>query len=104
MTVGGGAEEEKKICPDSARIIATLPSPERQREALRDAIANDLKREAVERLVARMKGLTKKARTKLVKLKLEGVQMVASNPTLERTASLRRKASAGGGPQVCQGW
>lgn len=102
------AEEGMKICPDSARIIATLPSPEQQREALRDAIAHDLKREAVERLVARMKGITKKARTKPVKVKLDGVQMVASNPTLEGLqafgerllAAVRRCVKDGDGVEI----
>ena len=77
------AEEEKRICPDSARIIATLPTAEQQREALKDAIAHDLKRDAVERLVARIKGVPQKAKAKPLKLKLDGVQMVASNPTLD---------------------
>jgi ParB-like chromosome segregation protein Spo0J len=99
------AEESKAICPDSARIIATLRSPDQQREALKEALARNLTREAVERLVARMKGSPKKTKAKPLKLKLDGVQMVASNATLDGLqafteqllAALRKLAKDGDG-------
>lgn len=70
------AEESKVICPDSARLIATLRSHGQQKEALKETIAHNLKRDAVERLVARMKGFTKKGKSKPVKIYVDGVTLL----------------------------
>ncbi len=71
------AEEAKRICPDVARLISTLPKEEMQREALQQAISRDLKRDTVENIVTRMKGAKRPRTAKPVKAKADGVTLVA---------------------------
>jgi ParB/RepB/Spo0J family partition protein len=70
------AEEDKTICQDVARIIATLPQ-DRQPAALVQVIEHDMKRDAVEKLVANIKGTKPAKHDKPIKVRTpKGVQAV----------------------------
>ena len=58
-----------KLCGDVARIIASLPTPEMQKELAERVQRNDMRRDAVERVAAAMRGSKPKGKPKDKKIK-----------------------------------
>ncbi len=76
--------EKRTVCRDVARLIATLPSHEQQRDALDMAILNRMNREAVDELVQRLKGTVDRASKPLRGKTPGGLEYVLPKGDLER--------------------
>ena len=85
------------LSPRAAYSLTRLPDHQQQAELARKAVELPMAVESVEEAVNKLLGNGRRVKSKPLKLKLDGVQMTASNPTLDGLQAFFERGLAASG-------